>query len=57
MEITAQIFYETLEKLACQNLKPWKLTYFSFRENFLSLCIFFFPGESDNKMIRIYDLC
>lgn len=40
MVITAQNFYETLEKLVCQNLKLWKLTYFSLEENFLSLIFF-----------------
>lgn len=56
MEITTQNFYETLEKLACQNLKPWKLTYFSLGENFLSLWFFFFQ---ENLIIKwlIYDLC
>ena len=54
MEITAQNFYETLEKLVCHNLKPWKLTYFSLGENFLSLI--FCQGNLKIKLL-IHDLC
>lgn len=55
MEITAQNFYEALEKLVCQNLKPWKLTYFSLGENIMSL--WFFWQENLKIKILIYDLC